>query len=359
MTSIIGVGIVGLSPQAGWAATAHVPALRSMPERFVIRGVANSTPASSAAAAASVGARAFDSPAALCANPNIDLVVVTVKVPHHAEIVRTALTADKAVLCEWPLARDYAEAADLAELARSSGRLAVVGTQAIYAPAVQRLQQAVDSGQLGEILSVRLTAYGMTWGRTIEARNAYLLDRANGATMLSIAVGHALSALTSVLGPVASVQSRLAVRRNTVRIEETGEDRAMTASDHVMVGAVTRAGVPITIDYLGGTPRGPGLHLQVDGTEGSARITGPSGLIELSPLTLEVSDAARRWELVQAPVEDAVWHGVASLYRYVAKVFAGGHAGNLPTFEDALKLHEVLQAIEDADASGCRVNLPV
>jgi predicted dehydrogenase len=46
----------------------------------------------------------------LVMQPDIDVVAVTVKVPHHRELVSAALAAGKAVYCEWPLGRDLHEA---------------------------------------------------------------------------------------------------------------------------------------------------------------------------------------------------------------------------------------------------------
>src|SRR6201986_4621938 len=98
------VGIVGLSPGRGWAATAHIPALRALSDVFETAGVANTSLASAKAAAAAFGIpRAFESVADLVASPDIDVVAVTVKVPHHREVVTAALEAGKHVYCEWPL----------------------------------------------------------------------------------------------------------------------------------------------------------------------------------------------------------------------------------------------------------------
>ena len=49
------VGIVGLQPGRSWAARGHIPALRALPERFEIVGVANTSLESSHAAAAAMG----------------------------------------------------------------------------------------------------------------------------------------------------------------------------------------------------------------------------------------------------------------------------------------------------------------
>ena len=86
------LGIVGLSAVRGWATAAHVPALRALSDDFEIVGVANTSLKSAEAAAAAFGLpRAFESAAALIASPEIDVVIVTVKVPHHREVVAAAL----------------------------------------------------------------------------------------------------------------------------------------------------------------------------------------------------------------------------------------------------------------------------
>src|SRR3984957_10988900 len=93
------VGIVGLQPGRSWAARAHVPALRALSADFVIAGIANTTLASAVQAAAVLdhGPRPFASVADLVASPDIDVVSVTVKVPHHLDVVKTAITAGKHV----------------------------------------------------------------------------------------------------------------------------------------------------------------------------------------------------------------------------------------------------------------------
>ena len=95
------VGIVGLQPGGSWANRAHLPALRSLAHDFEVVGVANTTLASAERAAAACGVpRAFSNAAELAASPDVDVVTVTVRVPQHLEVVRTALSAGKHVYCE-------------------------------------------------------------------------------------------------------------------------------------------------------------------------------------------------------------------------------------------------------------------
>src|SRR3979490_1907345 len=108
--STLGVGIVGVSPVRGWAATAHIPALRALPD-YEVRALSAHSAESARAAGEAFGVSAvFSDHEQLVTQPDIDVVAVTVKVPHHRELVSAALAAGKAVYCEWPLGRDLDDA---------------------------------------------------------------------------------------------------------------------------------------------------------------------------------------------------------------------------------------------------------
>jgi SAM-dependent methyltransferase len=63
----------------------------------------------------------FTDAAELAAHRDVDLVVITVKVPFHYELAEAALRAGKHVLVEWPLARTTEEAQRLTKLASQAG----------------------------------------------------------------------------------------------------------------------------------------------------------------------------------------------------------------------------------------------
>src|SRR5713101_7670368 len=104
--STLGVGIIGVSPVRGWATTAHIPALQALPN-YEIRALSAHDAESARAAGQMFGVSAvFSDHEQLVSQSDIDVVVVTVRVPHHRELVSAALAAGKAVYCEWPLGRD-------------------------------------------------------------------------------------------------------------------------------------------------------------------------------------------------------------------------------------------------------------
>src|SRR5207302_4131042 len=133
----IRVGIIGANPDRGWAAQAHIPALRSLSDDFEITALSTSRRESADAAGKLFGVpTTFDNHQDLVNSGAVDVVVVTVKVPYHLELATAALNAGKAVYCEWPLGNGLREAETLAALAKQRGVLAVVGLQARAAPSV-------------------------------------------------------------------------------------------------------------------------------------------------------------------------------------------------------------------------------
>src|SRR2546427_8744151 len=131
----IRVGIIGANPDRGWAAEAHIPALKSLSDDFEITALSTSRRESADAARKLFGVPvAFDNHQELVNRADVDVVAITVKVPHHLELATAALNAGKAVYCEWPLGNGFHEAETPAALAKKKGVLAVVGLQARPAP---------------------------------------------------------------------------------------------------------------------------------------------------------------------------------------------------------------------------------
>src|SRR6184192_4079079 len=228
MSKRIRVGIIGANPDRGWAAQAHIPALKSLSDDFEITALSTSRRESADAASKLFGVPlAFDNHQDLVNRPDVDVVAVTVKVPYHLELATAALDAGKAVYCEWPLGNGLAEAEALAALAKKQGVLAVVGLQARSAPAVAYVYDLIKQGYVGEVLSTTLIGSGMGWGPTEDPFNAYMNDKKNGATMLSIALGHAADALCHCLGEVRELSATMTLRRTTYTVAGTDESKPM------------------------------------------------------------------------------------------------------------------------------------
>jgi len=88
------------------------------------------------------------------------------------------------------------------------------------------VRDLIAQGYVGEVLSTTLIGSGMGWGPSVEPFNAYLNDKKNGATMLSIAIGHAADALCRCLGEVRELSATMTVRRKTFNDGGDGRKQA-------------------------------------------------------------------------------------------------------------------------------------
>jgi predicted dehydrogenase len=293
-------------------------------------------------------------------SPAVDVVAVTVKVSHHLELATAALGAGKAVYCEWPLGNGLKDAETLAALAKERGVLAVAGLQARSAPSVAYVRDLIQQGYVGEVVSTTLIGSGMGWGPTVEPYNAYLNDKKNGATMLSIALGHAADALCHCLGEVRELSATMTVRRTTFQIAETGESKPVAADDQVCVSGLLEGGAALSIHYRGGQSRGTNLLLEINGSEGDLQLTAAGGQPQIFELELGGGKGAQssleilpvpeqyRWSPPQRPGPTT---NVAQAYARFARDYREG-THFCPTFEDAVTRHRVLDAIETAATTG-------
>src|SRR5437773_16956 len=280
--SRLGVGIIGVSPVRGWAATAHIPALRALPN-YEIRALSAHSARSARAAGEAFGVGAvFSDHRQLVTQPDIDVVAVTVRVPFHRELVSAAIAAGKAVYCEWPLGRDLDEARTMAALAASS---------------------AVSD-----------------------------------------------------------------LRRPLITIDETGERIVKTAPDQIAVIGTLTSGATVSVHIREAVAGGTGFLWEINGTDGTLRITADEAQPQIFPLT--VAGAKGRNDPAELAVPATLtgkWPGLISMEgapgynvgrayaAFAADIDNGTHT--VPDFADAVRRHEVIAAIERSAASGERIRL--
>lgn len=85
-------------------------------------------------------------------DPKIDAVAIATPVSTHYAIAQEAINAGKAVWVEKPLTMDYAEAMRLTELAERKNLVLMADHVFVYTGAVQRIREAIDGGELGDVL---------------------------------------------------------------------------------------------------------------------------------------------------------------------------------------------------------------
>lgn len=362
----IGVGLIGASADRGWGGIAHAPALQAL-DAFQIRAVSTTRLGSANATARRLGADlAFDTHEALVVRPEVDLVVVAVKVPEHKQIVSDALAAGKMVYCEWPLARNLSEAEALEGFARERRLRTVVGLQGGLHPPVLFLRDLIAQGVIGKPLSTSIRAHlaDDMWVGRYDPPVEYMAHAKHGATLLSIMLGHGLEPLARVLGTFESLSAVVANRRGDgVRLSD-GASLPKDAPDEIVVAGVLEGGIVTSLHYSGGQSAGSAMVWEIQGTEGSVRVESASGYIHFTDFTITLRRGSEPVQVLQVPPAyaapdlqlDAPAAGVARLYAQFAADLREGTA-DAPDFAVALDRHRVLKAITRAAETGHRQHL--
>ena len=360
--SKIGVGIVGLSASGGWASEGHLPALQAA-GGFEVRGLVASSTSSAKAAGEAYGVPlAFDRVEDLAVREEIDLVVVAVKVPRHRELVLPALAAGKAVFCEWPLANGLGEAVDLVEAAK--GLPNFVGLQGRSSPAVRYLRDLVVDGYVGEVISTTLISTSPPWGMPVNSKTQYLVDRSNGATLLTIPFGHVVDSFSVILGDLTEISATTATRRPRLLNVDTGQDVTVTAEDQILVAGTLAGGAVASIDLRGGTTRTTKMLWEINGTGGDLQVTGSGGTL-FGTLTIRGARGDDDVEMLEVPADydshpqlaGSRIHAVAHAYdRIRGDLLHGSH--DAPDFTNALARHQLIEQIQRSAAIGTRLPVP-
>jgi predicted dehydrogenase len=353
VTRPLRVGIVGANAARGWARDAHAPALAYL-RQFTLAGVSARTQALADEAQAAFRAqRAYADSIALARAPDIDVVAVTVKVPEHRAVVLAALEAGKHVYCEWPLGRDLAEAQEMAAAVKP-GQHAMIGLQALSAPAIRHAVMLARSGALGCLQVLRVLSPTAGWGAVALPHYAYLQDKRTGATFEAIAGGHTVAAIEAIVGAYVEVDARSSTLVDSVKIPGRGELVKRTCSDHMMVLGKHESGCVSNVEIVGGAGARP-FQLELSGERGWLKIAGglPGGF-QVGNLQLETNISVEPApELAVPELRTSAAAYVAEAYTRFGEQIRTGII-TVPDFAAAARLTRLLETIEVAAQSGTR-----
>jgi predicted dehydrogenase len=366
MTDKIRVGIVGATVTqggSGWGANAHVPALKALPA-YELTAVCTAHEDTAKASAAEFGVqRAFHRFDEMAAHPEIDLLVVCVRVPGHRDLVLAGLQAGKAVCCEWPLGRTLAEAEEMLGLARQRALPTIVGLQARSDPAILYARDLVQGGYIGEVLTATLS----TAAQAVLQRGPGRIwqgARANGANTLTIAGGHAIDALCAVVGEFAEVTARVSTRIPEWRTLE-GTPVAVDAPDSINVIGRVVSGAEVSVS-VAAVPSNPGGNrMEIYGREG-ALVVRADGSLNIGPSQVHAGKGKDAMASMPVPAKYRIApegtpgggppYNVAQAYARATDALRGAGSFDVD-FNLAVRRHKLIDAIERSSATGRSVKV--
>lgn len=351
----IRIGIVGANAERGWALSAHLPSIRCFPDDYVLSAVSARTQELAEMARVAFGAeQAFGDSRELVRSPAVDLVVVTVRVPEHRDLVMAALAAGKHVFCEWPLGRTVEEADEMTA-AVPPGSHVMIGLQGLSAPAIRQAQALIRSGALGALRNMCVTSPSVAWGAEAPPFYAYLQDKTNGATLETIPGGHTLAMMEALAGPFTEVDARNSILRKQVRVSGTQDMVERTCADHMLVLGLHESGCVSTLEIAGGSGSTP-FSLVLEGEKGWLRLFGGKRVgvpadYQAGALFLETSWSGAMVVNATVPGLQGSSINVSESYaRLLSDIRTG--ARTVPDFALAARLARLIDTIDRASRLG-------
>ena len=364
MASKIRIGIVGATVTpggSGWGANAHIPALRALPDYEVV-AVCTAHEETAKASAALFGVdKAYHDINTMAADPDIDLITVSVRVPWHKDLVMAAMKAGKPVFCEWPLGANLAEAEEMANFAREHSLRTMVGLQGRSDPAVRYAHDLVARGEIGEVLTANLS---ITQAAALErgAGRIWQRDAKNGANTLTIAGGHGIDAMCAILGEFAEVTARLTTRITEWKDTDSGQMVPVDSPDSISASGRLQSGAEVSLQVVAVPFGSNGSRLEIYGRNG-VLILQSAGALSGGPNRMYLGKGAEAVAEVSPPVEYVVApegtppgppRNVASGYARFADASSSGGAYE-PSFDDAVTRHKLIDAMERSSRTGTSI----
>jgi predicted dehydrogenase len=84
-------------------------------------------------------------------DPEIEAVVIATPVRFHYDMAKACLSVGKHVFIEKPMSRTEAEGEELVQMAERQGLILMVGHTFLFSPAVRRMKEIIDHGDIGEV----------------------------------------------------------------------------------------------------------------------------------------------------------------------------------------------------------------
>ncbi|MBI1791249.1 MAG: Gfo/Idh/MocA family oxidoreductase [Acidobacteria bacterium] len=196
-------------------------------------------------------------------DPAPGAVYVATPVALHAPQTISALRAGKHVLCEKPVAMNYAQAAEMVRVAREVSRILGIAYYRRMYPKLQRARELLAAGIAGRPVLAEINCHD--WFQDEDGRRSWLLDpRLSGGGPLYDIASHRIDVLNFLFGRPVKVSGHLA---NVVH-QSPVEDAATVLIDY-------ESGVRGVVDVR--------WHSRIPRDE--FRIVGTEGEMLLTPLT--------------------------------------------------------------------------
>ena len=347
------VGIVGI----GFGTDVHAPGFQSEGWEVAALCSRNRAKLQKAATAAGV-ADIHTDPLEMIGRDDLDAIAISTPPGAHHPLAMAALKAGKHVLCEKPFALDAKQAAQMRDLAASTGRTAMVAHEFRYTPQRAYIRDLLAEGYIGKFEICTIELFLDRYVSRAPRPLTWAGYKAHGGGALGALGSHYVDALRFWFGEIATVSARLDTLRPDLADPATGRIVKSETDDAFAFTVTFRdGGMATMVASFSATPaRGTRIVVMGDGGTFVAEQAGPNptedGIVIASRggAPLQPLPTPARY----LPGTDARDHRLMAFRMLVRDFTRGIDEGTspAPNFDDGLRCQEVLDAIRQSSDTG-------
>jgi predicted dehydrogenase len=344
------IGVIGTG---AFAEVCHIPGLLSHPAAEVVAVCGRRLEAARSLADKFGIQRATDDFHALCADPDIDAITIASANVVHASQAIDALKQGKHVFCEKPLAMTAAEAREMADIARASGKVHQVAFTFRYNFGLRELRRRIAAGDIGKPFFARIQYdrwEGLAPGWTSSWREK---KEFAGAGMLFDLGSHLFDITHHVLGPIDSVIGYTHVVPREAPDKTTGEMATVETDDMVNAWIRHSNGIRGQFFISRVTPPFAQLgYLEIVGDQGALKAALSRGGVDFLKVS---SPTVPDWLDLPLPAEasDGKPHALGIMMRSFVDACLRGNIDNKvdASFDDGLAAQLAMSALLESEES--------
>ncbi len=302
----------------------------------------------------------------LLQDPAVDAVIIATPNRFHKEIVLAAIAAGKHVMCEKPLALNYADALEMYQAAEKAGVRHMTAFTYRFVPAMRYMKHLIDSGYVGQPYHFRVNRL-QDWG------NRYMAWRQSmemaGSGELGDMLSHRIDYGHFLIGQIARLVSST---KNLIPTRYDAEGTAFPSDvdDWVAVLAEFENGVTGNFESTKlAAGRGEGGksqdYCEVNGSEGSLiYYLNQPNVLQIAKQGGQLEQVAVPEEFLKVPGSPRDPHqgDPQQVFRYdqdfeFIQAIAEGRPCQ-PSFYEGVQAQAVIEAVQQSDREQRWVNVP-
>ncbi len=361
MKETVGIGIIG----TGFARKVQIPAFLQC-ENARIVSVASGRRENAEQTARKFNIAHFtDNWRETVEREGVDLICITTPPNLHKEMTLFALERNKHILCEKPMAMNISEAIEMTEKAKEKNVFALIDHELRFQNGRQKVFEILRKGDIGKIIHAKYNFRNASRGDLNLPWN-WWSDESQGGGALGAIGSHVIDSFRWFLGAeISQVFCQLQTHVKERNEAQTGKMRSVTTDDEATMilrfadGDLTEDATGIVSVSMVEHPKYENT-IEFFGTSGAIRI-GHNGEIFLA------TEGETDWREIEVefdkPIEGIADTGFSRGFTsFAPKIIEAIRKGktkieHTATFEDGLRVQEVLDAAHESNKTGAIVKI--